>query len=81
MLSKNMIRILEYTEYRKEILNETKNCNQCSNIQSILTNKLSIRPEGLNSNIFQFIPCKRCEKILKAYENEAKKHGVSYFLF
>ena len=72
MLSKNMIHIPEYTEYRNEIIKETKNSNQCSKIQGILTNKLNILPEGLNSNIFQFIPCKRCERISKAYENEAK---------
>ena len=72
MLSQNMIHIPEYTEYRKEILNETKNCNQCSKIQSVSTNKLNILTEGLNSNIFQFIPCKRCERIFKAYQNEAK---------
>ena len=81
MLSKNMIHIPENTEYRNEIIKETKNCNQCSKIQGILTNKFNILPEGLNSNIFEFIPCKRCERIFKAYENEAEKHGVSYFLF
>ena len=64
--------IPEYTEYRNEILNETKDCNLCTKIRSILTKKLNILPEGLNGNIFQFIPCKRCERIFKAYENEAK---------
>ena len=51
---------------------ETKNCVTCKRIQKGLSDKLKILPQGINENIFKFIPCKKCFRIHTAIKNEAE---------